>query len=189
MTSFLLIRIFQICQLRSGFWGRSKLELGEVVNLGLVSWVFRTNDTIWVCSFLFLLFFFFCFLGLHLQHMEVPRLGVESELPLPAYTIAIAMRDPSHIYDLHHSSGQHQMLNPLSKRPGIEPASSWIIDLFLLSHMGTPCSFLFITPYLVLCLSFTVPDGMLILKYPIIRNLGWRQHFICISKNHTDQTC
>ena len=28
----------------------------------------------------FLSFFFFVFLGPHLQHMEVPRLGVESEL-------------------------------------------------------------------------------------------------------------
>ena len=26
------------------------------------------------------LFFIFCFLGPHLQHMEVPRLGIESEL-------------------------------------------------------------------------------------------------------------
>ena len=26
---------------------------------------------------------FFCFLGLHPQHIEVPRLGVESELQLP----------------------------------------------------------------------------------------------------------
>ena len=31
--------------------------------------------------------FVFAFLGLHLQHMEIPRLGVESELWLPAYTI------------------------------------------------------------------------------------------------------
>ena len=29
-------------------------------------------------------FFFFLFLGPHLQPMEVPRLGVESELQLPA---------------------------------------------------------------------------------------------------------
>ena len=36
----------------------------------------------------------FFFLGSHLQHMEVPRLGVESELP--AYTTATATRDPSH---------------------------------------------------------------------------------------------
>ena len=30
--------------------------------------------------------FFFVVLGPHPRHMEVPRLGVESELPLPAYT-------------------------------------------------------------------------------------------------------
>ena len=30
---------------------------------------------------------FFFFLGLHPQHMEVPRLGVKSELQLQAYTI------------------------------------------------------------------------------------------------------
>ena len=32
------------------------------------------------------------------------RLGVESELQLPAYTTVAAMRDPSHICDLHHNS-------------------------------------------------------------------------------------
>ena len=49
--------------------------------------------------------------------MEVPRLGVKSELQLPVYTTdtATAMRDPSHICDLHHSSCQHQILNPLSE--------------------------------------------------------------------------
>ena len=47
--------------------------------------------------------------------MEVPRLGVESELQLPAYTTATAMQDPSSICDLHCSSWQHQMLNPLSE--------------------------------------------------------------------------
>ena len=35
-----------------------------------------------------LLLLLFCFLGPHVQHMEVPRLGVESELQLPAYTMA-----------------------------------------------------------------------------------------------------
>ena len=30
--------------------------------------------------YLFWFFFFLVFLGLHLQHMEVPRLGVKSEL-------------------------------------------------------------------------------------------------------------
>ena len=60
--------------------------------------------------------FFVCvFLGLHLRHMEVGRLGVESELWLPAYTTAMATQDPSHICNLHHSSWWHLILNPLSK--------------------------------------------------------------------------
>ena len=50
-----------------------------------------------------------------MRHMEVPRLRVESELQLPAYTIVTAMQDPSHICDLCHSSGQIQILNSLSK--------------------------------------------------------------------------
>ena len=48
----------------------------------------------------------FFFLGPHLQHMEVSRLGVESELQPPAYARATAMWDLSHICDLHHSSRQ-----------------------------------------------------------------------------------
>ena len=38
-----------------------------------------------------LLFFFFVFTGLHPWHMEVPRLGVKSELQLPAHAMATAM--------------------------------------------------------------------------------------------------
>ena len=39
-------------------------------------------------------FNYFCFLGPHPQRMEVPRLGVESEVQLPAYTTATATPDP-----------------------------------------------------------------------------------------------
>jgi len=45
--------------------------------------------------------------------MEIPRLGVESELQLLAYATATATRDPSHICD--HSSWQCWIPNPLSK--------------------------------------------------------------------------
>ena len=38
-----------------------------------------------------------CFLGLHLQQMEAPRLGVELELQLLAYTTATATQDRSHV--------------------------------------------------------------------------------------------
>ena len=37
------------------------------------------------------------FLEPHPQHMEVPSLGVESELQLPAYTTAIAIQDMSRV--------------------------------------------------------------------------------------------
>ena len=55
------------------------------------------------------------FLGLHPQHMGVPRLGIESELQQPAYTTATATGDPSCICDLHHRSWQCWILNLLSK--------------------------------------------------------------------------
>ena len=61
------------------------------------------------------MFVFLPFLGLLLQHMEVPRLGVKSELQLLAYTTATATRDMSHICNLYHSSQQCWILNPLSK--------------------------------------------------------------------------
>ena len=46
---------------------------------------------------------FIFFLELHLWHVEVPRLGIKSELQLPAYVTAIAMPDLSCICDLQHS--------------------------------------------------------------------------------------
>ena len=57
----------------------------------------------------------FSFYRRYLQHMEVPRLGIEFKLQLLAYTTATAMPDPSCICDLHCSLQQHQILNPLSK--------------------------------------------------------------------------
>ena len=62
-----------------------------------------------------LIFFFFFFLRPHLQHVEVPGLEVESKLQLLAYTISTATWDPSHVCNLHHSSWQRWILNPLSK--------------------------------------------------------------------------
>lgn len=67
------------------------------------------------------------FLALHLQHMEVPRLEVQSDLQLLASTTATW--DPSLVYDLHHSSRQCQILNTLSEaRDGtrILTVTSWV---------------------------------------------------------------
>ena len=59
--------------------------------------------------------FCFGFPGPPLQHMEVSRPGVESELQRPAYTTVTATPNLSHISDLHLSSRQQQILNPLSE--------------------------------------------------------------------------
>ena len=72
-------------------------------------------------------------------HMEVPRLGVKSELQLPAYATAIAMPDLSRICDLHHSSQQCQIPDPLSEardQTSILMDASWI--RFRCTTMGTP---------------------------------------------------
>jgi len=88
--------------------------------LGFKSYIFCIIETL-QCSenktnpFFFFFFCLFVFLGLYPQHIEVPRLRVKSELQLQAYISATATQDLSHIYDLHHSSQQHQILNPLSK--------------------------------------------------------------------------
>ena len=87
-------------------------------------------------------FFFFGILGPQLQHMEVPRLGVESELQMPAYTTATATQDLSGICNLHHSSWQRQIPDPLSEardRTLILMDTSRI--RFCCATMGTPTPF------------------------------------------------
>ena len=58
---------------------------------------------------------YFVLLGPHPRHMEVPRLVGKSELQLPACITATAKRDPGCVCDLHHSSQQCRILNPLSE--------------------------------------------------------------------------
>ena len=59
--------------------------------------------------------FFSSFLGMHVQHMEVPRLGVESDLELLSYATAAAMWDLSCFCDQYCISMWCQILNPLSE--------------------------------------------------------------------------
>ena len=51
-------------------------------------------------------------------HMEVPRLGGQSEPQLLAYSTATAAWDLSLVCDLHHSSRQCWILKPLSEARG-----------------------------------------------------------------------
>ena len=90
--------------------------------------------------------------------MEVPKLGIQLELQLLAYTTATAMWDPSWVCHLHHSSRQQRILNPLTEArnqthnlmvpaPQRELQQSSILLLLLLFHisgvdraqLGTSC--------------------------------------------------
>jgi len=72
----------------------------------------------------------FSFWGTHVLPMDVPRLGVSSDLHEQASAIARAMWDPSCIWDLQHSSGQPRILI-LLKEAGMECASSQILGGFM----------------------------------------------------------
>ena len=71
------------------------------------------------------------FLGQRPQHIEVPRLGVELELQLPAYTADMAMQDLSCVCSLHHGSLQHRVLNPLREAGDgthVLMDTSWVLN-------------------------------------------------------------
>ena len=92
---------------------------------------------------LFFFFFFLVFLGLHpKKRMEVPRLGVKSELQLLAYTPARAILDLNHVCDLPRSVWQCRILNLPSKardRTCFLMDTSWILNP--LSYDGNSMSF------------------------------------------------
>ena len=70
--------------------------------------------------------------GLHLLHLEVPRLGIESELQMLAYSPATAIPDPSYVSNLHHSSEPCWIAGYLTHwaGPGVKPTSPWILSRF-----------------------------------------------------------
>ena len=100
----------------------------------------------YVCTIGILFTIFFFFLGLYLRNMDVPRLGVESELQLPALQLQPQQWDLNHICDLCHCSQQCWILNPLSE------ARDWTCILMGTSRvryrwttMGIPSTLLFLT--------------------------------------------
>ena len=79
------------------------------------------------------------FLRPHLWHMEVPRLEVELELQLSAYTTATATLDLNRLCYLHHSSQQHCILNSLSlARDRTQKLMVTSRILFCCATTGTP---------------------------------------------------
>ena len=85
-----------------------------------------------------LLLLLFCFFGPYLRHMEVPRLGVDLKLQLPAYTTATAnTRSEPHLWPTSQLTAMPDP-QPLSEAR-IEPKSSWILAGFIIcwATMGT----------------------------------------------------
>ena len=82
----------------------SHLLLLKVVSTAL-SYFKANKTTVWKAQhFCFFVCLSLLFLGPHLWHMEVPRLGVTLELQLLAYATATATLDPSWVFDLCDSS-------------------------------------------------------------------------------------
>ena len=106
----------------------------------------------------FLEFCLFCFLGPHSWYMEVPGLETESELQLLATASATAMWDLSHNCDLHYSSWQCWIPDPLRKasdRTCILMDTSWIH--FHCATTGTLMLFRFNCDDACHCSTFTCP--------------------------------
>ena len=113
--------------------------------------------------------------------MEVPRLGVQLELQLLAYTTATAKPDLSHICNLYRSSRQHQILNPLN-RPGIEPATSWFLVGFVSAAPQRELLKLFITLCLLSTLTFNFSaSGFPLDPFPLV----FLQLMFCPGPSHS----
>ena len=94
---------------------------------------FQINPFLGICIF-FVCLFVCCFLGPQMWHMEVPRLGVELELscqPMP-------QSQPRRIWAMsvtYTTAHGHPRSLTNWARPGIEPASSWILVGFITSEL------------------------------------------------------
>ena len=99
---------YQYAQLGNGVCQRpNNFRLKD--SLGSLGLVINVQEGLNLHKRGFWFFFSFIFLGLHTWHMEGPRREVDSDIT------ATATRDLSHVHDLHHSSWQHQILNPWSE--------------------------------------------------------------------------
>ena len=82
-------------------------------------------------NFYLFIYLFICFLGPHPWHVEVPRLGVQSELQLPVYihhSHSNTIWASSVTYTTAHSNARSltQWVGP-----GIEPTTSWFLVRFI----------------------------------------------------------
>ena len=103
--------------------------------------------------FVFLFFFFlvFCLFRAALVAQKVPRLGIKSELELPAYTTATAMEGIRAAFATYTTA--HSSTRSLTHwtRPGVKSMFSWILVGFMTTEprVGTPKIFIILN-----CFSF-----------------------------------
>ena len=98
-------------------------------------------------------YYYYCHFRAVPRHMEIPRLGVESELQPLAYPTATVTSDLSHVCAVT-STTAHGNTRSLTHwvRPGTEPASSWMLVRFVSiePRWELPCDYiLIINLYLV----------------------------------------
>ena len=97
----------------------------------------------------FFFFFFFCFLGLHAWHMEIPWLGSNQSYRCWPTPQPLQCWGPSRAFDLHLSSRQRQIPDPLSEardRTRILMDPSWI--RFHCATVGTPGEIMSLSAFL-----------------------------------------
>ena len=91
--------------------------------------------------------FFVCFLFLSFRAAPATYIGSQARAQigakLQADTTATATPDLSHICDLHHSSQQRQILNPLSKARD-QTCNFMLPSRILRSHDQNPCESVFV---------------------------------------------
>ena len=125
LYSYILRILFSLYCLFTNF-----LSQEIAIRIRYILWYFHcicSGNRAWGIVSFFAFFFFFCFfLGPHLQHLEVPRLGVELKLYLLAYTTATATTNLNRVCKLHHNSWQYQILNPLIGAEDQTRISSWV---------------------------------------------------------------
>ena len=123
-------------------------------------------------------FFFFLsfFLGLHPWHTEVPRLGVKSELQLPAYDTATATQDLSWVCNLHHSSRHLRILNPLSK--AMDRTRNLMVPGWIHFHCATTGYFFRSYTFWWVIFSFTSKYLKFILSHVLFRGVVFNLQII-----------
>ena len=111
---------------------------------------------------------------------EVPRLGVQSELQLTTYVRATATPDWSQVCELHHSSWQHRIPNPLIKvRDGSCNLMVPSLISFHCATTGTPC---ILYSFLLICMPvfIPVPQCLVYCSFVILSEV-WENYTSCSS--------